>query len=227
GGDIDIAVPGLEHAGRDAGRVVVAGLARHFLGDEPARRLEIEHGDLCRQQRGLDILAFAGFLTLQQRDQNAHSAEDAGGEVGDGNADAHRALSRQPGDRHEPAHALGDLVEAGPVAIRTVLAEAGDAAIDQAWVDLLQALIVDLEAEFHVRAKVLDHDVGILRQPVQHLETFGILEVERDAALVAVQVLEIGAVPRAAEPAIALDRFDLDDLGAPIGELPYAGRAGA
>src|SRR6185437_16318083 len=100
-------------------------------------------------------------------------------------------------------------------------------AIDQAWVDLLQALIVDLEAEFDVRAKVLDHDVGILRQPVQHLETFGILEVERDAALVAVEVLEIGAVPRAAEPAIALDRFDLDDLGAPIGELPYAGRAGA
>src|SRR6185312_12237537 len=59
GGDIDVTVLGLEHAGRNAGRVIVAGLARHFPGDEPARRLEIEHGDLRRQQRRLDILALA------------------------------------------------------------------------------------------------------------------------------------------------------------------------
>jgi hypothetical protein len=39
-----------------------------------------------------------------------------GVEVGDRDADAHRPLARQAGDRHQPAHALRDLVEARPVA---------------------------------------------------------------------------------------------------------------
>src|SRR5204862_727863 len=48
------------------------------------------------------------------------------------------------------------------------------------------------------------------------------------AALVAVQVLEIEAVaPRAGHIAAVAARFDLDDLGAPIGELAHRGRPGA
>ena len=57
------------------------------------------------------------------------------GEVGDGNADAHRALARQAGDGHQPAHALGDLIErrrAGRPG--SVLAEAADRGIDDARV---------------------------------------------------------------------------------------------
>ena len=57
-------------------------------------------------------------------------AEQPGREVGDRNADPHRALARRAGDRHQPAHALRDLIEARALAIGTVLAEAGDAAID-------------------------------------------------------------------------------------------------
>ena len=41
-------------------------------------------------------------------------------EVGDRDADAHRPLPGQPGDRHQPAHALRDLVEARPVGIGPV-----------------------------------------------------------------------------------------------------------
>ena len=52
-------------------------------------------------------------------------------QVGDRDADAHRALARQAGDRHQPAHALRDLVEARPLAIRPVLAEARDAGVDR------------------------------------------------------------------------------------------------
>ena len=55
-------------------------------------------------------------------------AEEAGGEIGDRDADAHRALPRQAGDRHQPAHALRDLVEARAGRVGPVLAEAGDAA---------------------------------------------------------------------------------------------------
>src|SRR5260221_563531 len=118
-------------------------------------------------------------------------------------------------------------VTAGAVAIGAVGAEAGDAAIDETRVDLAQALIIELQPMLHIGPEVLDHDVGVLDQPVQDLERLRLLEIEGDAPLVAVQVLEIGAVPRAAEPAIALGRFDLDDFRAPIGELAHAGGAGA
>ncbi len=58
-----------------AGRVIVAGLLRHFLHLQPARRLEVEHEDLRLQQRGGDPLAFAGDLALEQRGQDAERAE--------------------------------------------------------------------------------------------------------------------------------------------------------
>ena len=118
------------------------------LRDQPARRLEIEHRDLRRQQRAFDPLALARHLALQQRDEDAHRAEDAGRQIGDRDADAHRPLSRQAGDRHQPAHALRDLVEAGAVAIRPALPEARDAGIDEARVERLQRLVVDAEPVF-------------------------------------------------------------------------------
>ena len=80
--------------GRDAGRVVVAGLLGHLAVDQPARRLEVEHDDLGLQQRGLHPLALARDLALEQRDQDRLRGEEAGAEVGDGDADAHRALAR-------------------------------------------------------------------------------------------------------------------------------------
>ena len=67
-----------------------------------------------------------------------------------GNADAHRPVAGLAGDRHQPAHALGDLVEAGPLGVGPVLAEAGDRAVDQARIDRRQALVVDAEAVLDV-----------------------------------------------------------------------------
>ena len=70
------------------------------------------------------------------------------------------------GDRHQPAHALRDLVDAGPALVGTVLAEAGDAAVDDARVDLLHRLVIDAELVLDGRLEVLDDDIGGLR----HLE---------------------------------------------------------
>ena len=41
-------------------------------------------------------LAFAGLLALEQRRQDAERAEQPGGEIGDRNADAHRAPPGAP-----------------------------------------------------------------------------------------------------------------------------------
>ena len=76
--------------------MIVAGLLGHLALDQPARRLEIEHEDLGLEQRGLDLLALAGRLALQERDQDAHGAEQPGGQVGDRDADPHRPLPGSP-----------------------------------------------------------------------------------------------------------------------------------
>ena len=141
-----------------------------------------------------------------------------------------RAFTRRAGDRHQPAHALCDLIEARALVIGAILAEAGDAAIDEARIDLAQGIVIDAEPRLDIGAEVFDHDVGLRGQPPEHVEPFWILQIERHRALVAVQVLKVGAVARAARLLAAgvFDQgVDLDDVGAPIRELPHAGRPGA
>src|SRR3974390_60581 len=229
GGNVDVAVLGLEHAGRDTGRMIVAGLLGDLVHLQPARGLEVQHEDLRLKERGGDPLAFAGHLALQQRGEDPHGAEEAGGQVGDRDANAHGPLTRQAGDRHQPAHALGDLVEAGAVAVGAVLAEAGDRAGQKPLVVLLRALVGDPKPVFHVRAEVFDHDIGLRDHAPEGGEPLWRLQVKRDAPLVAVQVLEIGILARAAGAFAFFEmrgRLDLDDIGAPVSELADAGRAG-
>ena len=149
----------------------------------------------------------------------------SGAQIGDRNADAHRALPGQAGHRHQSAHALRDLVEARPVGVGAVLAEAGDAGVNQLRIDLRQRLVVDAEALLHVGPEILDHDVGLLDHALERGDAFRLLQIERHAPLVAVQVLKVAAFARAAHRLFhARRRFDLDDVGAPIGELAHAGR---
>ena len=121
-------------------------------------------------------------------------------QIRDRNTDAHRALPRQAGDRHQPAHALRDLVEARPVGVGPVLAEARNARIDEARIDRGERRVVDAEPLLHVGAVVLHHDVGLRGHLLQHRDAFGRLQVQRDRALVAVQVLEVRTLARAAQP---------------------------
>ena len=208
--------------------MVVAGLARHVLGDGPARGLEVAHRDHGLQQRRRNPLALPRDLALQQRRQDADGAVQARAHIGHGNAGAHRAAARHAGDPHDAAHALGDLVEARALGIGPVLAEARDRAQDDARVHLLQALVVDAETELHVGAVVLDHHVGLLDQLHEDGEAVRLLEVERDRALVAMQVLEVGPMARPAHVHVtgAGRHLDLDAVGAPVGEVAHRGRAG-
>ena len=152
--------------------------------------------------------------------------EQAGGKVGDRNADPHRPLAGLPGDRHQPAHALRDLIEAGPLGVGSALAETGNAGIDDARVELRERLVVDAQPFLHAGAEILDDDVGLFDHPLEGREAFRRLEIERHAALVAVQVLEIGTFARPPHAFLVARRLlDLDDVGAPIGELARAGRA--
>ena len=210
--------------------MVVACLAPHLSLDQPTRRLEVQHGDLCRQQRRLHPLALARFLAFQKSDQDAQRRVKPGRQIGDGNADAHRALARKPGDGHQPPHALGDLIETGALGVGAVLAEAGDAGKDDAGVDGLQAFVIDAEAVFDIGAEIFHHHVGLFRQPHENLQPAGGLQIKRDAPLVAVDVLEIGSIAGAAHALGGVDflgRLDLDHVGPPIGQLAHRRRARA
>ena len=211
----------------NAGGMVIAGLRRHLAAHQPARGLEVEHGEHRLQQRGVHPLALAGGLALDQGHQDALGQKNAGAEVGDRNTDPHRSLARNTGDRHQPAHALGDLIDTRAVAVRPVLAEAGDAAVDQARVDGPQALVVDAEALLHARPVVFHHDVGVSRQLLEDRHPLRIAEIRGHASLVAVEILEIEAVAIAAHAVAgaAAGHLDLDRLCPPVHQLPHAGGA--
>ena len=121
--------------------------------------------------------------------------EDPGAQIGDRDADAHRALPGSSGDRHQSAHALRDLVEARARRERTCLAEAGDAGVYQARV----------AASTASRSRCRDgtsRRAGNSRRPRPRMPIrrfsvampSGLLEVQRDGALVPVRVLVVGAV---------------------------------
>src|SRR5262249_17856761 len=138
--------------------------------------------------------------------------EDARAEVGDRNADPHRPLARNPRDRHQAAHALGDLVDARTVAVRAALSAPGDAAVDDARVDRPYGIVVDAETLLRPGAVVLHDDVGVLRQLLEDRHPLRVSEVERHAPLVTVEILEVEAVAIAshAVAGAAAGHLDLD-----------------
>ena len=78
--------------------------------------------------------------------------------------------------------------------------------------------------------QVFEHHVRALEQPEKQLAAFRPLQIDRDAPLVAIQIHEVrGFVaverrsPRAGD--VAVDRFDLDDVGAVVAE--HGGREGS
>ena len=79
------------------------------------------------------------------------------------------------------------------------------------------------------RAKILDDDIGVLGQTHKDREPLFGLQIEGQAALVPMQVLEVEPVaPRPGHiAAVIAAPLDLDDIGAPIGELAHRGRPGA
>ncbi len=64
---------------------------------------------------------------LDQRGEDAERGVKPGHDIGDRNADPHRPAAGLAGHRHQPAHALHDLIDAGPILVGTVLPEGRDA----------------------------------------------------------------------------------------------------
>jgi hypothetical protein len=175
--------------------------------------------------------------------QHRHGGVHAGDDIGDGHARLLRSAAGQvvalARDAHQPAHALDHEVVAGALRKRPILPKARDRAIDEARVDLLEAFVVQPVLGQAAHLEVLDQNVADSGQFPDQRRALGRGHVGFDRALVAVgaevigrfvgvlavAVLQVGRPPRAGVVAHA-GAFDLDDVGAQVGQVLRAPRAG-
>src|SRR5262249_6479803 len=125
---------------------------------------------------------------------------------------------------------LRDQIVGWPRDQRPLLTESRNAQVDHTRVQSLCDLIADAEAVTDAGAEVLDDDVALGDQFVRNLEPFRRLEVERNAALVAVhqeKQATLTADERTNMPVVvALRRLDLDHVGTDIRQQRRAERPG-
>ena len=123
-------------------------------------------------------------------------------------------------DAQEAGQRLRDRVVARPFDVRAVRAEAADRAVHEPRIERRAAARARAELLGRARPEVLDVDVRVADQPLEQLAIAGLLEVADDAALVAVVGLEMRRIEAALVGAIriAAGTFDLDHVGAEIGE---------
>jgi hypothetical protein len=112
----------------------------------------------------------------------------------------------------------GDVIHvvARPLAPGPGLTVARDGAVHELRIEDRQGLEIDTEALRHAGPEALDGDVGVRRQLLDDLRRLGVLQVEREAALVAVLHAELHRHVAAA--GIAARRLDLDHVGPQVGE---------
>ncbi len=225
------AVGGLEGAEGGDRRVPVAERNRVLPRSDVTGDRVFEHGDHRVEHGDVDELTPFRAAARLERGEDADRAEHPGEDVRDRTPDLRRMLRVGARDAHHAAHALDDQIVGGSVAVGSGLAEARRGAVDEFRVQGREVGVAQAEARHHAGLEVLDEHVGFLRQTPQDLLPAGILQVERDALLPAVDAHEIGAFrtdKRAEGPGVvALPRpLNLDHLGAEIGEHHRAERAG-
>ncbi len=143
--------------------------------------------------------------------------------VADGRIDEARIAVPSPLHRGHAGHALDDVVVGRPFGIGTGLTETDQRHVDEAGVHGAAILVAEAEALHRRRAHRADHRVDGGHQPEECVAPLRLLQVEDDAALVAVghqkEMPHSGVSERRNPPRnIAFRRFDLDHLGPVIAQ---------
>ena len=137
---------------------------------------------------------------------------------------------RVVGEVAQPAHRLADDAKCCAVALRTVLAVAGNAGDDEVGPCGAQSRFGQPHPVELSGAKILHQHIAMGDECKNGLTTLRMLEIERDTALVSA----MNGPPQrfACQPGapfahrIALGRLHLDDVGAKIAKQPRAKRGG-
>ncbi len=223
GGDDQLAVGAHQRlVGEQAGVAVAHPLGDHAAGHEGAGLV-----DHPRQGGGeqvdLDVLAATALLAGVQRGEDADRGVQPGHHVEDRDAGAEGLGVGAAGEAHQARHRLDDQVVAGQYPAPVRRTEAADRGVDDPRVGGRDGVVVEAEARETAGAEVLHHDVGAAGELLGERDVAGVLEVEGDGALVAVdpEVVRRDAVAHGRLPrpgVVAGGRLDLDHLGAEVGE---------
>ena len=192
--DIDPSVARLERLiGADGGMHIAASL-RAFSRGEVHARVEGQQRRHGIEHRDVDTAAVHRPLALHQGGENGLRRIETRDEIGDGRADLHRRTVRLAGDVHDAGLALDDQVvsrppASGPVRPKPEMLH---------WMsrEFVRAQRLVGQPPFVERSgpEVLDHDVRDTREGQDDVAAGGRLQVDRAAALVAVDRKEIGAL---------------------------------
>src|SRR5918994_3207029 len=186
-GDRELLVRGVEGLVGDYRRVPVAHAALVLAGDEVLLAAVGEPGEGALEERHLDARAIAGGLTPAQRRQDRGRGVQAADDVRYGDPYL-RGLAVRFGKSGYPHDARASLDQEIVTGTFLILPgpEAGDGAIDEAGIELLQGFVAETELFQGATPHVLDHDIRIRSERLDPLQTFRVLEVHAYGALVAV-----------------------------------------
>ena len=138
---------------------------RGFFAGVPIMVRKIaEPGDDEIEHRNIDQLTAIGFFSLVKREENAQSGIHPRGRC--------RRSQDRPGPacpdsrwwQSYPSFSLDEEIIGLDVPVGTVLAVAGERAIDEPWIDRAKRFVAKAEALRDARSIILEEDIGSLRQ---------------------------------------------------------------
>ena len=177
------------------------------------------------EHRHRDALAPSVATPGEQAGQRRLAGEDAGVEPGHVGTEPYRRVADTAERRGVFGHRLYRQLGGGLIREGALLAPAGDGHVHQVRVVRSERRRIEAEPIRLARPEGLDDDVGPIDEAPNQRPTVGILEVHREAALVAVQGGEggteqpVGAEVVAVAPCrVAAEALDLDHLGPEVAE---------
>jgi hypothetical protein len=194
-----------------------------FAGCESLGHVLPHEEDAALVERALDGLPFARRGALVQSSEYGDRAEHPAHHIDDRRAGAQRPVTPA---RHvgKPAHHLHHFIEAGAMLVRA-REKSLERAVNQLRVHLPEGVVAEAQPVHRAGAEVLRQRVST-RDELQHrLPAPGRFQVDGHALLVPVVGREeTGARRNELAGVIALQRLDLDHLGAHVGKDQAAGR---
>src|ERR1700737_3337052 len=176
------------------------------------------------------MLAAAGALAMEQRGAHRAHRMNARADVAHRDHREERRPVRLATHRRDARVGGAQPVESGFARKRSGLPKGGNRAHHDARIERLDDFIIETDAPNDSRRVVFDEDVDVLDEFLEDGQAFRLLRIDADAFFAAV-VLDVIAAPaldhdeRAARGIAVRREFDLDDLGAHLGEHQRAGRA--
>ena len=229
-GQGEVAIPGSKDlVGHDIGvlvaepaggrRVVVQRLLRQEVAGDVRQG---GHGGV--QQRDVQVLTLPRAFPRVKRREDTRGGVQPGDQIADRDADLGGRAVRVSGNAHQAAARLGEEVVSRQVGVRSRLPVAGNGGVDQPGVLRAQSLVIQALLRHPAHAEVLHHDVRLGHQSPRNFLPPVRGEIERDAALVAVEAEVVGALAGqerrspGARVVTAAGPLDLDDVRAQVAE---------